>query len=89
MELDDIRLDDDVFHELLRTCDLEPHWRPQARFPLAPGQRASAAKHVSVEQLSMACVNTAQSASAPQHVATALQVPVMDLAQTPPSSHVS
>ena len=30
MELDDIRLDDHVFNEMMRTCDLEPHWRPQA-----------------------------------------------------------
>ena len=40
MELDDIRLDDNVFQELMYSCDLEPHWRPQARAPAALRDRS-------------------------------------------------
>jgi hypothetical protein len=41
MELDDIRLDEHVFQELVFSCDLEPHWRPQARLrPASAPQNA-------------------------------------------------
>jgi hypothetical protein len=40
MELEDIRLDDETFREITRSCNLEQHWRPQVRLPI-PAQRPS------------------------------------------------
>lgn len=56
MELDDIRLDDETFRDLTRSCNLEQHWRPQVRAPrtkprsLLPAPRVPALALISLTQ---------------------------------------